>query len=604
MSYVINRTNGDILVNLPDGSLDTSTGLSLVGRNYIGFGELQQENFIKLLENFANTTRPSSALTGQLWFDTSVGSLKYYNGSVFKPISNLTVAGASGKPLNTNIGDQWFNTDENEFYMWNGTSFTLIGPTDLSRLASVYITGTKATIAGLPTTGQTSGDAYLVDGNLHIWDSERWTNVGEVQGPTGPAGVQGATGERGPQGVAGPAGAIGVQGLRGIQGVTGDTGPQGATGPHGDTGAAGSNGTSITILGSVANEAALPASGSLGDGYLISGTLYVWNGSVWENVGNIQGPQGVIGNTGPTGPQGTTGNTGPQGPQGPTGPQGSQGVQGTIGNTGPQGPQGVQGPIGNTGIQGPTGPQGLTGPEGPDGPQGVQGVAGPAGSNAWADITSKPSFASVATTGDYTDLVNKPALSTVATSGAYGDLSGKPADAIPLAGTTALSGNIIPTNTGVLNIGSSANTFANVYATTFNGTSTSAQYADVAERFHADQVYGPGTVVALGGVAEITASVEEGSEEVFGVISTRPAHLMNAGAGTDITHPAVAISGRVPVKVVGKIKKGQRLVSAGSGIAKGATRSEITNLNVIGRSLEDKTSDGLGMVEAIVRLNS
>ena len=58
MSYVINRTNGDILINLPDGALDNSTGLSLVGRNYIGYGEIQQENFIKLLENFANSTRP------------------------------------------------------------------------------------------------------------------------------------------------------------------------------------------------------------------------------------------------------------------------------------------------------------------------------------------------------------------------------------------------------------------------------------------------------------------------------------------------------------------------------------------------------------------
>ena len=83
MAYVINRTNGDILLNLPDGALDTSTGLSLVGRNYVGFGELQQENLIKLLENFANSTRPNTAMTGQLWYVTSVGQLKNYNDSVF-----------------------------------------------------------------------------------------------------------------------------------------------------------------------------------------------------------------------------------------------------------------------------------------------------------------------------------------------------------------------------------------------------------------------------------------------------------------------------------------------------------------------------------------
>ena len=604
MSYVINRTNGDILINLPDGALDISTGLSLVGRNYIGFGELQQENFIKLLENFANTTRPSSALTGQLWYDTATGSLKYYNGSVFKPISNLTVAGETGKPLNTNVGDQWFNTDQNEFYMWNGTSFTLIGPTDLSRLASVFIKDTLPNVAALPTTGQVAGDAYLINGDLHIWDSERFTNVGEVQGPAGPSGPQGATGDQGPQGVAGPAGAIGVQGLRGIQGPQGEQGVQGATGPQGSTGAAGTDGTSITILGSVADEASLPASGTLGDGYLISGSLYVWNGSAWENVGNIQGPtgpQGSTGNTGATGPQGPGG---PQGPQGDAGPTGPAGPTGSVGPTGPQGPAGPQGSAGPTGSQGPTGAQGATGPAGPVGPAGPTGPEGPAGSNAWSEITGKPSFASIATSGQYNDLVGAPTLATVATTGAYSDLTGAPAAPIPLAGSTAITGSLTPGSNDSIDIGSATHKWRDMYATTFNGTATTAQYADVAERFHADSLYDPGTVVALGGANEITAAVEEASEDVFGVISTRPAHLMNAGAGTNETHPAVAISGRVPVKVVGLVKKGQRLISAGNGIAKGADRTEITNLNVIGRSLENKTTRGIGVVEAIVRLNS
>ena len=602
MSYVINRTNGDILINLPDGALDNSTGLSLVGRNYIGYGEIQQENFIKLLENFANSTRPSQAMTGQLWYDTATGSLKYYNGSVFKPISNLTVAGELGKPLNTNTGDQWFNTDQNEFYMWNGTSWTLIGPTDLSRLASVFIKGTLTNVAQLPTSGQVAGDAYLIDGDLHIWDTERWTNVGEVQGPTGPAGPQGSTGDQGPQGVAGPAGSAGVQGLRGIQGIQGEQGIQGATGPQGATGAEGTDGTSITILGSVAAEVDLPATGSLGDGYLISGSLYVWNGTAWENVGSIQGP------TGPTGPQGIAGPTGPQGPAGPTGaqgdagPTGSQGVAGPTGATGPQGPAGPQGPTGLTGSQGATGAQGATGPQGVQGVEGPVGPEGPAGSNAWTEITGKPSFATVATTGDYGDLINQPAFATVATTGAYADLTGN--TSIPLAGTAALTGNIVPIADGTLDLGSTSKTFSTVYAGTFNGTSTTAQYADVAERFHADGLYDAGTVVALGGVNEITAAVEEASEEVFGVISTKPAHLMNAGAGTNGTHPAVAVSGRVPVKVVGKVKKGQRLISAGNGIAKGATKEEITNLNVIGRSLENKDNEDFGTIEAIVRLNS
>jgi hypothetical protein len=79
---------------------------------------------------------------------------------------------------------------------------------------------------------------------------------------------------------------------------------------------------------------------------------------------------------------------------------------------------------------------------------------------------------------------------------------------------------------------------------------------------------------------------------------------MNAGAGSDATHPAVAVNGRVPVRVTGTVKKGDRLVSAGAGLARAASRTEITAFNVIGRSLEDKTTQDEGVVEAIVKLNS
>jgi hypothetical protein len=126
----------------------------------------------------------------------------------------------------------------------------------------------------------------------------------------------------------------------------------------------------------------------------------------------------------------------------------------------------------------------------------------------------------------------------------------------------------------------------------------------LAERFASDMSYPAGTVVALGGVKEITAAEEDLSEDVFGVVSTRAAFLMNGDAGNDTTHPAVAVQGRVPVRVTGQVKKGDRLVSAGAGLARAAKRSEITAFNVIGRSLQDKTSTGEGTVEAIVKLNS
>ena len=131
---------------------------------------------------------------------------------------------------------------------------------------------------------------------------------------------------------------------------------------------------------------------------------------------------------------------------------------------------------------------------------------------------------------------------------------------------------------------------------------TSAEYAHVAERFHADVEMHPGTVVELGGTAEITCSVEELSDNVFGVISTQAAYLMNSGAGSDATHPPIAMTGRVPVRVVGTVRKGDRLVSAGNGIARSARPGEATWSNTIGRALIDKLDTGEGTVEAIVTI--
>jgi hypothetical protein len=157
--------------------------------------------------------------------------------------------------------------------------------------------------------------------------------------------------------------------------------------------------------------------------------------------------------------------------------------------------------------------------------------------------------------------------------------------------------------------GTTVTTGANTTAGTITGNWTlstgsrlQATYADLAERFASDTEYDPGTVVQLGGLKEITAVKYELSEDVFGVISNTAAYLMNAGAGDDKTHPPVAVSGRVLVKVIGKVLKGQRLVSAGEGIARAAKDGEANAFNTIGRALVDKSTKGIGTVEAIVTI--
>ena len=138
------------------------------------------------------------------------------------------------------------------------------------------------------------------------------------------------------------------------------------------------------------------------------------------------------------------------------------------------------------------------------------------------------------------------------------------------------------------------------------GTATAAQYSDVAERFASDSVYTPGTVVALGGAEEITQVNEEASDEVFGVVSSleQAAFKMNDGAGNNDTHPYIAMTGRVDVKVIGIVNKGDRLISASvPGYARAATKAECTAFNVIGRALTSKATAGQGSVLAAVRVS-
>ena len=172
---------------------------------------------------------------------------------------------------------------------------------------------------------------------------------------------------------------------------------------------------------------------------------------------------------------------------------------------------------------------------------------------------------------------------------------------------TAATGNLPPKTGTNLTFNSSAGTLTTTtFVGNLTGTATAAQYSDVAERFASDSAYAPGTVVALGGAEEITQVNEEASDEVFGVVSSldQAAFKMNGGAGNDDTHPYIAMTGRVDVKVIGSVNKGDRLISASvPGYARAATKAECTAFNVIGRALTGKTEAGQGSVLAAVRVS-
>ena len=145
--------------------------------------------------------------------------------------------------------------------------------------------------------------------------------------------------------------------------------------------------------------------------------------------------------------------------------------------------------------------------------------------------------------------------------------------------------------------------FNNVYSVNFVGQASSALYADLAERYAADAEYEPGTVVCLGGSAEVTACRNFGDTEIFGIVSTNPAYAMNSGAGEDATHPMIALTGRVPCKVVGPVYKGQRLMASTTKGAACAWDPDYGILAILGRALESKDSDEIGMIEVVVGKN-
>jgi hypothetical protein len=451
MAYTINLTDGTIFATIADGTVNTTSNMILVGKNYAGYGEFLDENFIHLLESGANSVAPGNPLTGQLWWDKSTNTMKVYTGTTFKTISSATSAATA--PSNNVVGDLWWDTTNQQLKVWNGTAFTLIGP---------------ASSAGQGTSGaivDTIKDDASVD---HVV----------------------------------------------IKMFVGDT--------------------IVAIVSkdpTFIPQIALTGYATVGPGIQLSSTVAnsLFNGTASE----------------------------------------SQKLGGLVSS------------------------QFLRSDEN-DSTSGSLAILNDTGLSVGADQDAR-----IGVTGTGVFIRNQTAdgnLTLTVNSG------GNVTTALAINGFTASTGVVGITNlnaTGVGNIGSSSNSFNTIFA-----RATSAAYADVAERFAADNEYQPGTVVEIGGSAEITKSLDELSENVFGVISTQAAYLMNSTAGSDLTHPPIAMTGRVPVRVVGIVRKGDRLVSAGNGIARSATKQELTAFNVIGRALENKNSDGEGLVEAIVTIKN
>ena len=170
----------------------------------------------------------------------------------------------------------------------------------------------------------------------------------------------------------------------------------------------------------------------------------------------------------------------------------------------------------------------------------------------------------------------------------------------PNAPTAADSVAVDATTTATASKVAARDASGDLYANIFQGTASSARYADLAERYEADAILEPGTVVCFGGTKEITACDHENDHAVAGVVSTDPAYMMNSAAGNNDTHPYIALTGRVPVKVVGPVAKGDLLVASGvKGHAMANNNAKAGT--IIGKAIGSSDS-GEGVVEALINL--
>ena len=182
MAYQINKTDGTIVATVADGQVDNlSTDITLIGKNYNGFGEALNENFIKMLENFASTSRPTHPIRGQIWFDASESKLKVYSGTEFLPVSSATIANT--QPTTLGVGDLWFNDVDKQLYFFDGTSTILLGP---SYSVSQGKSGFEVKSI-LDTLNQTRVVTYLYNNGilLGIFSKDSFTPKNAIPGFTG-----------------------------------------------------------------------------------------------------------------------------------------------------------------------------------------------------------------------------------------------------------------------------------------------------------------------------------------------------------------------------------------------------------------------------------
>ena len=489
MAYTINKYNGTLLVTVADGTVDATTDLKLVGKNYAGYGAIQNENFVYLLENFANSTSPANPLTGQIWFDSSSSKLKFWDGGKFRTTGGAEIGPTAPSGLTT--GDFWFDTVTSQLFAWNGTTFTLIGPQAVAGSATTQMLSTslKDNFGTSHTVIEAIDNGQVI---FIISPDSAFTLDGQVNPITGFTQIQ--------QGVT-----LCYTNNSGAPGVTSSN--------HRFWGTA----TNADRLGGL-SAASYVQAGSAAFSTVVNFA------DVGYTVGNPVARLRVFNNNSST----------------PT-------IQNTSNNT----------IVFQTTVSSST----VT-------PLQLVGADVLPGTTATSNLgTQNYQWSSVWATTFNGTATNANNL---------------------VIGGTAFAGSVSTSpGTVVARDGS-----GNVNANTFNGSSTTSYYADLAEKYLPDAEYSVGTVMSVGGSAEVRAAGQY--DRAIGVISTNPAFMMNRDLVGGVY---VALKGRVPVKIIGGCSKGDNIIPAGAGC--GQTDNGNGNA-VFAVALEDCANTNETLVECVI----
>ena len=604
MAYIINRFSGQQLVALQDGTLDTTTSIGLVGRNYTGYGEIQNENFLFLLENFANENPPARPLNGQTWFDTTTNTLNIYNGQDWNAVGSAVVSAASPAEA---IGALWLNPDTNQLYVFND-GWRLIGPEAVSGFGETKLKGVVLTdisnklhpVLQLVINGEVlaiiSSTVFTLSTNIPgFFNITKGINVSSTVTNTGV--VTTIVGNL----IGNSNTTTALQNPRTINGVIFDgqsnititantptslvrgTYLQGAN-FNGSASAVWSvDASPNNVVGTVV---ARDTGGNFSAGTITADTVGVHTGRVLSSTGvsvfDIIQANRIVGAT-------LSGNSFTA-----TQLETSRTINGVAFNgTANITVSAAAGTLTGTTINSTVTTSSLVS-------VGILNNLKIAdnglivGNNDSVRISpnslGEPTIRSLISRSSLNFEVSDPDfpgnLPSIKFATSEYTLNAGSADPIPA---------LMPATNSNIDLGIQSLKWKRVYADTFIGTATTAAYADLAENYLADCKYEYGTVLEFGGTNEVTIA-STNTSRVAGIVSQNPAHLMNTDCQGDFVVP-LALQGRVPCKVLGSVAKGDMMISAGNGFARAEHSPKIGA--VVGKALENFEGES-GVIEVVV----